>query len=186
VLQVDIKLINLDTLRPWITQRIITMLGFEDEIVIEFIFNQLSGEVGWACKRRLPALPPAHGVRVQEKELNPKRMQINLTGFLHAKNARLFMGELWGHLVSAQKNKSGISSELLEQKKRELKAQEVRRSCAPPWGTCARLMLHGPLPLSGHQEERERLRQGVAQSLLRSGLIPVHSRALLTCWPVTV
>lgn len=35
---------------------------------------------------------------------DPKEMQINLTGFLHGKNARIFMQELWDLLLSAQDN----------------------------------------------------------------------------------
>ena len=43
-------------------------------------------------------------------------MQINLTGFLNGKHARIFMGELWQMLDSAQKNESGIPQELLDLK----------------------------------------------------------------------
>jgi hypothetical protein len=45
-------------------------------------------------------------------------MQINLTGFLNGKHARIFMGELWQMLDSAQKNESGIPQELLDLKVR--------------------------------------------------------------------
>ena len=37
--------INLDTLKPWITKKITEILNFEDEVVIEFIFNQLEERV---------------------------------------------------------------------------------------------------------------------------------------------
>ena len=36
-----------------------------------------------------------------------RKMQINLTGFVNGKNARLFMGELWALLASAQATESG-------------------------------------------------------------------------------
>jgi len=52
-------------------------------------------------------------------------MQINLTGFLNGKNARLFMGELWGHLISAQENEMGVPQAFIEAKKAEIKAREV-------------------------------------------------------------
>ena len=48
-------------------------------------------------------------------------MQINLTGFLNGKYARVFMGELWGMLDSAQSSDSGIPTELLNAKMDELK-----------------------------------------------------------------
>ena len=54
-------------------------------------------------------------------------MQINLTGFLNGKNARIFMGELWKMLDSAQTNEAGIPQELLDQKKEEIKNRKVRK-----------------------------------------------------------
>ena len=39
--------INLDTLKPWITQKVTEMLGIEDDVLIEFIYNQLEEEVKW-------------------------------------------------------------------------------------------------------------------------------------------
>jgi len=37
--------VNLDTIRPWVTRRITELLNFEDDVVIEFIFNQLDERV---------------------------------------------------------------------------------------------------------------------------------------------
>lgn len=56
---------------------------------------------------------------------DPKFMQINITGFLQAKNAREFMKELWTLLLSAQENIGGIPSPLLEKKKEEIKQRKV-------------------------------------------------------------
>ena len=53
-------------------------------------------------------------------------MQINLTGFLNAKNAFAFMGSLWELLTSAQENIAGIPAAFLEQKKEEIKKRQVR------------------------------------------------------------
>ena len=47
------------------------------------------------------------------KEVDPRKMQINLTGFLNGKNARTFMSELWEHLNSAQNSENGIPQELV-------------------------------------------------------------------------
>ena len=49
--------------------------------------------------------------------VDPRKLQLYLTGFLHAKNARIFVGELWQLLISAQAEPSGFPSELIEQKK---------------------------------------------------------------------
>lgn len=53
-------------------------------------------------------------------------MQINLTGFLNGKNARVFMTDLWELLISAQESPSGIPPKFIEQKKEELKKKMVR------------------------------------------------------------
>lgn len=37
--------VNLEVVKPWITQRVTEILGFEDDVVIEFIFNQLEEKV---------------------------------------------------------------------------------------------------------------------------------------------
>jgi serine/arginine repetitive matrix protein 1 len=77
--------VNLDVVKPWITAKLNAMLGLEDDIVAEFVFTQL-----------------------EEKDLSPKRMQINLTGFLNARRAREFMDELWNLLLEAEKSPDGI------------------------------------------------------------------------------
>ena len=57
---------------------------------------------------------------------NGKVMQMNLTGFLNAKNTRLFIGEMWGLLLSAMDNIGGIPAKFVEQKKEEIKKRQVR------------------------------------------------------------
>ncbi|KAF0312549.1 Serine/arginine repetitive matrix protein 1 [Amphibalanus amphitrite] len=96
--KVDMTRVKLDVLKPWITQRITQLLGIEDDVVIEFVFNQL-----------------------EERNPDPKKMQINLTGFLNGKNARVFLHELWGLLSSATMNPSGIPDSFIEQKKEEIR-----------------------------------------------------------------
>ena len=41
LLQIDMEKVNLDTIKPWITERLNDLLGFEDDVVIEFVFNLL-------------------------------------------------------------------------------------------------------------------------------------------------
>jgi len=48
-----------------------------------------------------------------------RRIQINLTGFLNGKNARVFTGELWDLLLDAMEN-SGVPSVILNAKKVEI------------------------------------------------------------------
>ena len=37
--------VNLDTIKPWITSRVTELLNFEDDVVTEFIYNQLDERV---------------------------------------------------------------------------------------------------------------------------------------------
>ena len=99
--KIDWSKIRMEVLKPWITKRVTQLLGMDDDVVTEFIFNQLD-----------------------EKNVDPRKMQINLTGFLNGKNARTFMGELWSMLDSAQKSERGIPQELLDQKKEEMKSRD--------------------------------------------------------------
>ncbi|ELU16159.1 hypothetical protein CAPTEDRAFT_163872, partial [Capitella teleta] len=102
--KVDMTKVNLDTMKPWITKRVTELLKFEDDVVIEFIFNQL-----------------------EEKHPDPKEMQINLTGFLNLRNTRTFMEELWVLLLSAMENVGGIPARFLEQKKEEIKQRQAEQ-----------------------------------------------------------
>lgn len=56
---------------------------------------------------------------------DPKKMQINLTGFLNGKNARTFMTDLWDLLLNAQESSHGIPDQFVELKKEEMKKRKV-------------------------------------------------------------
>ena len=95
--------VNLNTIKPWITTRVNQLLGIDDDVVVEFVFNLLENT-------QFP---------------DPKDMQMNLTGFLNGKNTRIFMQELWDLLASAQENIGGIPSIFLEQKKEVIRQNKV-------------------------------------------------------------
>lgn len=38
--------VNVDSLKPWIAQRLTELLGMEDDVVVEFVYNQLEERVG--------------------------------------------------------------------------------------------------------------------------------------------
>ena len=63
----------------------------------------------------------------QQQYPDPKELQISVTGFLNGKNARIFMGELWALLVSAQENIGGVPADFLEKKKEEIRKRKVKR-----------------------------------------------------------
>jgi hypothetical protein len=82
-------------------------LGIEDEICIEYVFELLQA-------------PDKDGGHI----LDGRKMTILLTGFLES-HTKSFMASLWTLLISASSEASGIPSELLDQKKKELDLQRV-------------------------------------------------------------
>ncbi|KFH42310.1 PWI domain-containing protein-like protein [Hapsidospora chrysogenum ATCC 11550] len=86
----------------WIAGRISEILGTEDDVVIELVFNLIEGA-------RNPDI---------------KLLQIQLTGFLE-KDTPTFCKELWKLLLSAQASPQGVPKELLEAKKLELMQEKA-------------------------------------------------------------
>uniref|UniRef100_A0A1B6CCS8 PWI domain-containing protein n=1 Tax=Clastoptera arizonana TaxID=38151 RepID=A0A1B6CCS8_9HEMI len=43
--RVDMTKVKLDTIKPWIAQKITEVLGIEDDVVVHFVFNQLESKV---------------------------------------------------------------------------------------------------------------------------------------------
>ncbi|XP_031486310.1 uncharacterized protein LOC116254844 [Nymphaea colorata] len=99
--QVDMTKVKVDVIRPWIANRVTELLGFEDEVLINFIFGLLEG-----------------------KNVDGKQVQIQLTGFME-KNTGKFMKELWSLLLSAQKNISGVPQQFLDAKEEETKKKKA-------------------------------------------------------------
>ncbi|KAI5576209.1 hypothetical protein BDE02_09G029300 [Populus trichocarpa] len=98
---VDTRKMKMDVIRPWIATRVTELLGFEDEVLINFIYGLLDG-----------------------KEVNGKEVQISLTGFME-KNTGKFMKELWTLLLSAQKNESGVPQQFLDAKEEETRKKQA-------------------------------------------------------------
>ncbi|KAK7261514.1 hypothetical protein RIF29_27828 [Crotalaria pallida] len=98
---VNMGKVNMDVIKPWITRRVTELLGFEDEVLINFI----------------------HGL-LDVKDVNGKEVQIQITGFME-KNTGKFMKELWTLLLSAQKNASGVPRQFLDAKAEEIRKKKV-------------------------------------------------------------
>jgi len=93
---VNIKKVNLEVIKPWITKRVTELLGgVEDEVLIGMIFSYL-----------------------EDTGIRPKEMMINLLSFLE-KNTSLFMKELWSMLISAQESADGVPMQLIFAKQEE-------------------------------------------------------------------
>ncbi|KAH7667941.1 serine/arginine repetitive matrix protein 1 [Dioscorea alata] len=98
---VDMTKVKMDVMRPWIATRTTELLGFEDEVLINFIYGLLD-----------------------QKLVDGKKIQIQLTGFME-KNTVKFMKELWGLLLSAQENASGVPQQFLDAKEKEMREKKA-------------------------------------------------------------
>uniref|UniRef100_D8QH47 PWI domain-containing protein n=1 Tax=Schizophyllum commune (strain H4-8 / FGSC 9210) TaxID=578458 RepID=D8QH47_SCHCM len=102
--KVDMRKVNLQVIRPWVFKKITELNGIEDELVGEYCMGLLEDE--------------------SQPTPDPKRMTINLQGFLN-KNTKEFMVALWKLLLEAQAEVSGVPRTFVEEKKEELrKARE--------------------------------------------------------------
>ncbi|KAJ7980812.1 serine/arginine repetitive matrix protein 1-like [Quillaja saponaria] len=98
---VNMTKVNMEVIKPWISRRVTELIGFEDEVLINFIHSLLDA-----------------------KEVNGKEVQIQITGFME-KNTGKFMKELWTLLLSAQKNASGVPQQFLDAKEEELRKKKA-------------------------------------------------------------
>ncbi|KAH9174874.1 PWI domain-containing protein, partial [Lactarius sanguifluus] len=97
---VDMRKVNLQVIRPWVTKKVVELLGLDDELVVEYAMGLLEDE--------------------SQPTPDPKKMQINLTGFL-TDSTPVFMAALWNLLIEAQTSPAGIPRSFVEEKKEEMR-----------------------------------------------------------------
>ncbi|EPE36055.1 PWI [Glarea lozoyensis ATCC 20868] len=100
--KVDMQKVRTEVVKKWIASRISDILGNEDDVVIEMIYNLIE-------EKRFPDI---------------KKIQIQLTGFLD-KDTASFCKELWKLCLSAQSSPQGVPKELLEAKKLEIIQEKI-------------------------------------------------------------
>ena len=113
--RVDMSRVSAQVMRPWIATRVEQMMGFEDDVLVEFVTDHLERDRVRRPIQELTQFP------------DPRRMQIALTGFLENKSLP-FMKELWGLLLSAQDSVGGVPRAFVEQKKREMQAMRAENA----------------------------------------------------------
>ncbi|KAJ2804354.1 Serine/arginine repetitive matrix protein 1 [Coemansia helicoidea] len=123
--RVDMGMVNMDAVKPWIATRISELVGFEDEVLYEYVVNML-GEAA---------------------QPDPRTMHANLTGFLEDKTGE-FMQSLWTLLLEAQASPGGIPESLIQRKIEELQQRrdEQQRAAAAIRVSNSRLQAHTPPP----------------------------------------
>ncbi|KAG2183452.1 hypothetical protein INT43_006458 [Umbelopsis isabellina] len=100
--QIDFSKVNLAVIKPWLSTEITKILGFEDDVLVDYTFGLL-----------------------ETQNPDPKEMQISLTGFFESKTQELIL-KLWKLLLSAQESVGGIPAEFLEAKKEQLRQQQLK------------------------------------------------------------
>ncbi|KAL7521503.1 hypothetical protein ACHAWX_006174 [Stephanocyclus meneghinianus] len=104
--KVDTSKLHRGVLSHWIEQRIEEILGFEDEIVSSTATNLFLPE-GTEDGKVI--------------EVDPRKAQLDLVGFLGEKESAEFASELWEMMIDGANRKSGIPLILVEKKKEEMK-----------------------------------------------------------------
>jgi hypothetical protein len=84
-------------MKPWIKSRLTELMSCDDDIVVNYAMEML-----------------------QNENINPSEMQMNLTAFMDQERGYQFMEELWTHLLSASNNASGIPEEFLVREKEKI------------------------------------------------------------------
>lgn len=113
--RVAMKKVALDVIKPWIESRINEYLGFDDDVLSEYVVSLLDDQNG-------------------TKPIDPRVVQLNLSGFMED-HAPAFTERLWRLLLSAQNEVGGIPTEILEAKKAELRAQQLEQKRILPQTT---------------------------------------------------
>eukprot|EP01084_Bolivina_argentea_P234730 395147_1 len=102
--RVNMKKVVFNSIKPWIEKEIETLLGFDDDVVVNLIYNLLENT----------QYPDA------------KQISVKLMGFLE-QDTIPFMLKLWSHLIDANNNKLGISTKLLAdaKQKAQIKKEQI-------------------------------------------------------------
>ncbi|KAJ2577902.1 Serine/arginine repetitive matrix protein 1 [Coemansia sp. RSA 1807] len=106
---VNMSKVNLEAIKPWIADKINTLLGIEDDVLFDFVVNMLE----------------------ESNTPDSRTIQVNLAGFLEDK-APEFMQNLWSVLLEAQQSEGGIPESFIRNKMKELrlKREEEERAAA--------------------------------------------------------
>lgn len=145
--KVDMKKVNNQVIKTWVTEELARILKSEDDVVTELVTNILdeSRYVRLAKGFKLEAAFRKADIDFQP---NIRELQISLTGFLD-KDAATFCAALWKLCLSAQDSPHGVPKEILEAKKAELAQAKVSGS-----GVDARLYADSPRLMKTEHEKR--------------------------------
>jgi len=99
--KINLKRCNIPVIGKWINVKLMSILGYDDDIVKNLIINLLELD-----------------------NLDGKKLQYELTGFLE-KQAGSFCNELWDLLIDAQEESNGIPTSLIDMAKENESKQKT-------------------------------------------------------------
>ena len=102
-----------------IERQVESILGFEDEIVSSTAVNLF-----------LPERGPDEDPHADFWDVDPRRAQLDLVGFLGEEQSAKFAADLWTMMLGAQDCPNGIPKALVEKKKEEMRRQREERERA--------------------------------------------------------
>ena len=88
----DLRKVNVSVLRPWIAKTVTERMRIEDDIVVEYAFSMLED--------------------TEDPFPDPRKMQVNLSGFMDKISSSYLVEELWKLLLSAQETVGGVPAEV--------------------------------------------------------------------------
>ncbi|KAL3827160.1 hypothetical protein ACHAXA_006715 [Cyclostephanos tholiformis] len=112
----NVARVHRTVLAHWIERRVESILGFDDDIVSStavhlFLPEPQDGGLG------------GNNAAADYWDVDPRRAQLDLEGFLGEREAASFASELWTMMLDAQNSPSGIPKVLVEKKKEEMRRQ---------------------------------------------------------------
>ncbi|KAL7472950.1 hypothetical protein ACHAXS_013335, partial [Conticribra weissflogii] len=121
--KVDFAKIHRGVIQHWIEERITAILGFEDDIVGSTAVHLFLPEVAPSPSEGGEAGGAVASGGSAAAEIDPRRAQLDLAGFLGEKEAAEFASELWTMMLDAQTAPAGVPRKLVEKKKEEMRRQ---------------------------------------------------------------
>jgi serine/arginine repetitive matrix protein 1 len=86
------------------------MIKFEDDVVVEYVFGMLEDKD--TPVSHLSCLFKPDLMLISGQMPDPRKMQVNLLGFMDKYGAAHFMETLWNLLISAQNTVGGVPAEV--------------------------------------------------------------------------
>ena len=86
------------------------MIKVEDDVVVEYAFGMLEDKDNPVSQMQVNLMGNTGSLHFQMPD--PRKMQINMIGFMDKHGAAAFMEKLWSLLLSAQNTVGGVPAEV--------------------------------------------------------------------------